>query len=52
MAICIAAASKSQAAMVYGTSVKTSPYVGLSGNLSDVAHMMKDQVTLHARKLQ
>ena len=43
-AICITLASTCNAAWVYGTSVKTSPYVGLSGNLSDVAHLMKDQV--------
>ena len=43
-AMCIALTSSCNAAWVYGTSVKTSPYVGLSGNLSDVAHLMKDQV--------
>ncbi|CAL5222817.1 g5237 [Coccomyxa viridis] len=41
--MCIALTSSCNAAWVYGTSVKTSPYVGLSGNLSDVAHLMKDQ---------
>ena len=45
-ALFVACSPTCYAAMVYGSSVKTSPYVGLSGNLSDVAHLMKDQVKM------
>lgn len=30
--------------MIFGKTLSTSPYIGLGGELNDVAHLMKDQV--------
>ena len=43
-ALCAALASTCQGAMVYGSTLRESPYIGLGGNLSDVARLQKDQV--------
>ena len=43
-ALCGALASTCQGAMVYGSTLRESPSIGLGGNLSDVARLQKDQV--------
>ena len=44
LALCGALASTCQGAMVYGSTLRESPSIGLGGNLSDVARLQKDQV--------
>ena len=44
-ALCGALASTCQGAMVFGSTLRESPYIGLGGNLSDVARLEKDQVS-------
>ena len=44
IALCGALASTCQGAMVFGSTLRESPSIGLGGNLSDVARLEKDQV--------
>ena len=44
VALCGALASTCQGAMVFGSTLRESPSIGLGSNLSDVARLEKDQV--------